>query len=107
FLSACAVALAGGSRAFSFPAPRIRLITRGDDLGCARSLNRAMKECYEKGILKNCSVLAATPYVEEAARMLAKAKGLCFGLHCVLDLRVGQRAVEARGAAGEGVFADW
>lgn len=65
-------------------APRIRLITRGDDLGCARSLNRAIKECYERGILKNCSVLAATPYVEEAARMLAKAKGLCFGLHCDL-----------------------
>jgi hypothetical protein len=63
---------------------RIRLITRGDDLGCARSLNRAMKECYEKGILKNCSVLAATPYIEEAARMLARAKGLCFGLHCDL-----------------------
>jgi hypothetical protein len=65
-------------------AARIRLITRGDDLGCARSLNRAMKECYEKGVLKNCSVLAATPYIEEAARMLAKAKGLCFGLHCDL-----------------------
>jgi predicted glycoside hydrolase/deacetylase ChbG (UPF0249 family) len=60
------------------------LITRGDDLGCARSLNRAMKECYEKGILKNCSLLAATPYIEEAAMMLARAKGLCFGLHCDL-----------------------
>lgn len=62
-------------------ASRVRLITRGDDLGCARSLNRAVKECYEKGILKNCSVLAASPYVEEAAKMLAKTKGLCFGLH--------------------------
>jgi chitin disaccharide deacetylase len=62
-------------------ASRVRVITRGDDLGCARSLNRAVKECYEKGILKNCSVLAASPYVEEAAKMLAKTKGLCFGLH--------------------------
>lgn len=62
----------------------IRVITRGDDLGCARSLNRAMKECYEKGILKNCSVLAATPHIEEAARMLAGKKGICFGLHCDL-----------------------
>lgn len=61
----------------------VQLITRGDDLGCAHSLNRAVKECYEKGILKNCSVLAASPYVEEAARMLAKSK-LCFGLHCDL-----------------------
>ena len=65
----------------SAPAPRIRLITRGDDLGCARSLNLAIKECYEKGMLKNCSVLAASPYVEEAAKLLAKTKGLCFGLH--------------------------
>lgn len=73
--------------AVSFALPqtrRIRLITRGDDLGCARSLNRATKECYEKGILKNVSVLAASPHVEEAAQMLAKAKGLCFGLHCDL-----------------------
>ena len=61
------------------PVPsRIRLITRGDDLGCARSLNQAVKECYEKGILKNCSVLAASPYVEEGAKLLAKNKGLCF-----------------------------
>ncbi len=63
---------------------RIRLITRGDDLGCARSLNRAVKECFQKGILRNCSVLAAAPFVEEAASMLAKTKGLCFGLHCDL-----------------------
>jgi chitin disaccharide deacetylase len=66
------------------PSARIRLITRGDDLGCARSLNRAVKECYQKGILKNVSVLSASPYIEEAAKMLAGAKGLCFGLHCDL-----------------------
>ena len=62
-------------------ASHVRLITRGDDLGCARSLNRAVKECYQKGILKNCSVLAASPYVAEAAKLLAGTKGLCFGLH--------------------------
>lgn len=65
-------------------AARIRLITRGDDLGCARSLNRAMKECYRKGVLKNCSVIAPSPYIEEGAKLLAKEKGLCFGLHCAL-----------------------
>lgn len=78
--------------------PRLRLITRGDDLGCARSLNRAVKECYEKGILKNCSVLAASPHVEEAAKMLAKAKGLCFGLHC--DLTAEWDNVKWRPVAG-------
>ncbi len=60
---------------------KIRLITRGDDLGCARSLNRAVQECYQRGILKNVSALAASPYVEEAAKMLAREKGICFGLH--------------------------
>lgn len=62
-------------------AKKIRLITRGDDLGCARSLNRAVRECFRQGILKNVSVLSASPYVEEAAKMLAKEKGICFGLH--------------------------
>ncbi len=65
-------------------AKQIRLITRGDDLGAARSLNRATLECFKKGILKNVSVLSATPYVEEAAKMMAKEKGICFGLHCDL-----------------------
>ena len=81
FMMNSAIALAGMAAA---PAPRIRLITRSDDLGCARSLNLAIKECYEKGMLKNCSVLAASPYVEEAAKLLAKTKGLCFGLHADL-----------------------
>ena len=81
FMRACAVALASGSYGvgsygFGSGPARIRLITRGDDLGCAHSLNRAMKECYEKGVLKNCSVLAASPYIEEGARMLARLKGL-------------------------------
>lgn len=65
-------------------AKKVRLITRGDDLGCTRSLNRATLECFKKGILKNVSVLAATPFVEEAAKMMAKEKGICFGLHCDL-----------------------
>ena len=77
-------AMAAGAMLIAPPPARVKLITRGDDLGCARSLNRAVKECYERGILKNCSVLAASPYVEEAAKSLAKTKRLCFGLHCDL-----------------------
>lgn len=48
FLQNGAMALAGINASNQ---KRIRLITRGDDLGCARSLNRAVKECYQKGIL--------------------------------------------------------
>lgn len=69
---------------FNQAGSKVRLITRGDDLGAARSLNRATLECFKRGILKNVSVLAATPYVEEAAKMMAKEKGICFGLHCDL-----------------------
>ncbi|MDX2039925.1 MAG: ChbG/HpnK family deacetylase [Acidobacteriota bacterium] len=69
---------------FNQTGSKVRLITRGDDLGCTRSLNRATLECFKKGILKNVSVLAATPFVEEAAKMMAKEKGICFGLHCDL-----------------------
>jgi predicted glycoside hydrolase/deacetylase ChbG (UPF0249 family) len=76
--------MAYGSRNFRLAAPRVRIITRGDDLGCAHGLNRAMKVCYEKGVLKNRPVLAASPHVEEGARMLAGVKGLCFGLRCDL-----------------------
>ena len=86
-VGAGAGALVGGVAAASTRSAaeaRLRLITRGDDLGCARSLNRAMKECFERGILKNCSVLAPAPYIEEGARLLAREKGLCFGLHCAL-----------------------
>ncbi len=85
FLQTSLAALAGLSRLEQASAAAgVRVVTRGDDLGCARSLNRAMQECYEKGILKNCSVLAASPYIEEAAKSLAKTKAICFGLHCDL-----------------------
>lgn len=60
---------------------KIRLITRADDIGCARSLNRAVLECFQKGIARNGSVLAPAPFVEEAAKSMAGLKEVCFGLH--------------------------
>lgn len=64
---------------------RIRLITRADDAGTNHSANAAIREAFEKGILKNVSVMANTPAVEEAAEMLASEKALCIGLHTNLN----------------------
>lgn len=66
------------------PAP-LRLLTRVDDIGCTRSLNRAVKECLTEGIARNASVLAPTPYVEEAAESLHSIESACFGLHTALN----------------------
>ena len=74
-----AIASAVAVERMNLAAGKVRLITRGDDLGCARSLNRAVQECYKKGILKNVSVLAASPYVEEAAKLLDRfLDGACW-----------------------------
>lgn len=84
FSAGAGVCLPALIRNSTAPETRIRLITRGDDLGCAHSLNRAMQECFVSGILKNCSIIAPSPYVAEGAKLLAAEKDLCFGLHCAL-----------------------
>jgi predicted glycoside hydrolase/deacetylase ChbG (UPF0249 family) len=64
---------------------RIRLITRGDDLGTNHSANAAIRDAYKRGILRNASLMACCPAVEEAAEMLAGEGGLCVGLHSTLN----------------------
>ena len=66
------------------PAERIRLITRGDDCGAARSANAAIRDAFHDGILRNASVMVPGPTIEEAAQLLARERGLCFGLHCTI-----------------------
>jgi hypothetical protein len=63
----------------------LRLITRADDIGAFRSLNRAVEDCLTLGIARNASVLAPTPFVEEAAEALAGLEHVCFGLHTALN----------------------
>ncbi|QDT35700.1 ChbG/HpnK family deacetylase [Stratiformator vulcanicus] len=62
----------------------VRLITRADDLGGMRSLNHAVIECVDPGIVRNASVMATTPYTAEAAKTFAAREDICFGLHSVL-----------------------
>lgn len=64
---------------------RIRLITRGDDAGCCTSANRAILAAFEEGILRNVSVMAPTPAIEDAGKLLGDVPGLCAGLHVTLN----------------------
>ena len=63
----------------------IRLITRADDAGTNPTSNAAILDAYQNGLVKNVSVLAVGPAVEDAASLLAHEKGLCFGLHTALN----------------------
>ena len=62
---------------------RIRLLTRGDDTGSAESANRAIEACVERGILRNASVMAPGPAIEDAAERLADLEA-CLGVHLTL-----------------------
>ena len=63
----------------------IRLITRGDDAGSSSSANRALAETASAGFLRNISVMAPGPALEDAARRLAHLPGVCIGLHVTLN----------------------
>jgi predicted glycoside hydrolase/deacetylase ChbG (UPF0249 family) len=66
------------------PSARLRLITRGDDLGCNHTANVAIRDAYEQGILRNTSLMAPAPAIGHAAELLADEQGLCCGLHCTI-----------------------
>lgn len=64
---------------------RVRLLTRADDAGMNRTANRAILAAAEKGIVRNISVMAPTPEVEDAASILLKLQDTVdFGLHITL-----------------------
>ncbi len=65
--------------------PDIRFVARCDDLGSSRSANRAIQAVTEAGFMKNVSVMAPGPEVEDAAQLLANNKDICFGMHTTLN----------------------
>ncbi|MBD3240657.1 MAG: ChbG/HpnK family deacetylase [Chitinivibrionales bacterium] len=65
--------------------PRIKLVTKGDDLGSCHSANLAFEEAYKKGQLKNAVIMPICPDIVEAAQLLAGEKGLCIGLHSSMN----------------------
>ena len=63
----------------------IRFITRADDLGSSYSANQAIEQVMDAGFIKNVSIMACGPTVEDAARRLAHRKDVCFGMHTTLN----------------------
>ena len=63
----------------------IRLITRADDIGAARSVNRAVRDIHLHGVLRNAGVMACAPYAAEAVDVFADCPDLCIGMHTCLN----------------------
>jgi predicted glycoside hydrolase/deacetylase ChbG (UPF0249 family) len=59
----------------------IRLVTRADDIGTCRSVNRAARDACVDGILRNVSLMAPAADVDHAAELLVDLPGLCIGMH--------------------------
>ncbi len=63
----------------------IRLVTRADDAGLNRTTNRAIRATAKQGIVKNISLLAVAPAIDDAAEVLRDLAGsVDFGLHACL-----------------------
>jgi hypothetical protein len=60
---------------------RIRLIADADDMGCCSSANRAFRDAFQKGILRNGNILIVGDACDEAVAMLKEMRGFCLGLH--------------------------
>jgi Uncharacterized protein conserved in bacteria len=63
----------------------IRLLLRGDDFGGSLSANQAIAEGCQSGLLKNVSVMAPGPYLEQGALLLAEREDICFGMHITMN----------------------
>ena len=63
----------------------IRLLTRGDDFGSFHCANRAIKDAFEQGILRNTSLMVPAPQFAEAAQLCQELPGLCVGLHATIN----------------------
>lgn len=64
--------------------PRIRLITRADDLGSFSGVAPAVVDAHRRGITRNASIMVPAPFFEEAAGALRSAPSLCVGVHLTI-----------------------
>lgn len=62
----------------------IRLIVNADDFGLSASVNAAVLEAYDRGILTSCSLMVAEPAAADAVRAARERPGLAVGLHLVV-----------------------
>jgi hypothetical protein len=61
------------------------ILTRSDDYASSHAANHAIVRAVNSGFIKNVSIMAAGPYVEEAAMLLSERNDICFGLHITLN----------------------
>jgi hypothetical protein len=61
------------------------LLTRADDCASSHAANQAILRAVDTGFVKNVSIMAPGPYVEEAAAMLRERQDVCFGLHVTFN----------------------
>jgi predicted glycoside hydrolase/deacetylase ChbG (UPF0249 family) len=66
------------------PAPEIRLIVKGDDMGAAHGINTATIDAFKNGVLTTTNVIVPGPWFPEAARLLKENPGLDVGVHLAL-----------------------
>lgn len=64
---------------------RVQFISRADDIGSSHSANLAACRVAKGGFIKNMSLMAPGPFIEEAAGLLASRKDICFGMHSTLN----------------------
>ena len=63
----------------------MKLIIRGDDAGGTVSANVAVEQCVRGGVLRNVSVMACGPAIDDAAARLTSYPDVCVGLHVTLS----------------------
>ncbi|MDR1794928.1 MAG: ChbG/HpnK family deacetylase [Erysipelotrichaceae bacterium] len=63
----------------------IAFITRADDGGSTLSANKAIEKVLKAGFIKNVSLMASGPFIEDAAKRFNQFKDVCFGLHITLN----------------------
>lgn len=80
-LACCVLLLAAG---FGAADDDIRLIVRGDDIGCCHAANVACIRSYRQGIVRSVEVMVPCPWFNEAVEMLNKNPGLDVGVHLTL-----------------------
>jgi hypothetical protein len=62
-----------------------RLVLRGDDAGSFLAANRAIAEAFDRGLVRNASVMVPAPHFADAAELFRARPALCLGLHVTLN----------------------
>ncbi len=78
--------------------PSSLLIVNADDFGQSAVVNRAILDCFQKGLISSTTIMANMPGFDEAVE-LALAKGLQQNIGVHLNLTDGEPLVSALPAA--------